>query len=1083
MTSLLSRRLCLLTVCAVLPAAAGAQQAVVPSGAPADYSQEPYVVTSSLMKVTFQNDGTGTHELTLAVHVQSDAGVQKWGLLVLPYDSGEQSIEVAYIRVKKSDGRIVLTPEDNFQDIDSDITRVAPLYSDRREKHIAVKSLAIGDTLEYQARWKTTKPLVQGQFWYEYDFAREFIAPDQRLEVSVPADRTVVVKGPVAPQSVTVDSGIRTYTWKQANLKDAPAKKLTADAIDAARGRLREPDVILSSYQRWQDIGKWYWSLQKERVEPSADVRAKAEDLTKGLTDPTAKIEAIYTFVSQKYRYIGIDFGIGRYRPHAADDILSNNFGDCKDKHTLLASLLQAAGITAYPALIGTHRMVDLEAPTPAQFDHVITYVPQGKDGMWLDSTSELAPMGFLTLPLRGKQALVVDESGGRFIGTPEETPRQGVEHFKLDGTLKADGALDAQVEISDHNDDAELVLRLAFRRAGEPQWQNLVQRLSQAMGLVGTVSKVEASSAEALHEPFRLSYDYHRDNFPDWGNHRINMPTIPFVLPSGQDQDLDSNGRIYLGPSGRIDSESTIQIPPGYVALLPPTVDLVRDYAEYHSIYASAAQSLTVHRSLTVKMREVPPNEQADYARFVQSMRNDVGTYILTHPVGAGGSPNSLLPGNPVRDLLASLPASQNSEASQLETDGTLAANRGDIYAALKSLAAAVKADQSFTRAWMRLAVLQAETHQVDECISSYHKAIRSAPAQPMPYKALAAYLAGLRRTNDAIEVWQQWLKVDPTDADTFRMIGVAYMKERHYKEAVAPFEQAANLRPTEAAPAARLAEAYLCAGELQKGQAEVAVARKLGPPEITLNDISFGLAEAKQDLGDALAYAQEAVRIEESASSQVHLTTMTDTDLKNDAKLAFFWDTLGWVELQIGHREEAENYLRAAWLDSQYGVIGDHLAQAYDEQKKKDQAIETYRLALKALEGRVSFDRQAEIGRRLQELAPGKGSPIAPGELSLVDRLTQMRTIKIPKPVNTRSTAEFFVAIDPGPKVAEVRFVDGAEDLQPADGALREAAYPLEFPRGSAARIVRRGLLDCRDASGCSFLLLPIDAVTSVK
>ncbi len=1079
----MSLRVCLLTVCAVLPAVAGTQQAAVPSGAPADYSQESYVVLSSLMKVSFQNDGTGTHELTLSVRVQSAAGVQKWGLLILPYDSGEQSIEVAYVRVKKSDGRIVLTPEDNFQDIDSDITRAAPLYSDRREKHIAVKSLAIGDTLEYQARWKTTKPLVQGQFWYEYDFAREFIAPDQRLEVSVPADRTVVVKGPVAPQSVTEDSGMRTYTWKQANLKDAPARKLTADAIDAAWGRLRESDVILSSYQSWQDIGKWYWGLQKERVEPSADVRAKAEDLTKGLTDPTAKIEAIYTFVSQKYRYIGIDFGIGRYRPHAADDILSNNFGDCKDKHTLLASLLQAAGITAYPALISTHRMVDLDAPTPAQFDHVITYVPQGKDGMWLDSTSELAPMGFLTLPLRGKQALVVDESGGRFVGTPEDTPQQGAEHFKLDGTLKDDGALDAQVEISDHNDDAELVLRLAFRRAGEPEWQNLVQRLSQAMGLVGTVSKVEASSAEALHEPFRLSYNYHRDNFPDWGNHRINMPTIPIVLPSGQDQDLDSNGRIYLGPSGRIDSESTIQIPPGYVALLPPTVELVRDYAEYHSIYASTTQSLTVHRSLTVKMREVPPNEQADYARFVQSMRNDVGAYVLTHPVGAPGSPNSLLSGNPVRDLLASLPASQNSEASQFETDGMQAANRGDTHAAMKSLTAAVKADPSFTRAWMRLAVLQAETRQVGDCIFSYHKAIGSAPTQPMPYKALAAYLAGLGRTNDAIEVLQQWLKVDPTDADTFRMIGVAYMKERHYKEAIAPFEEAANLRPTEAAPAARLAEAYLRAGELEKGHAEVAVARKLGPPETILNDISFGLAEAKEDLGDALAYAQEAVKIEESASSQMHLATMTDADLKNESKLAFFWDTLGWVHLRMGHREEAENYLRAAWLDSQYGVIGDHLAQAYDEERKKDQAIETYRLALKALEGRVPFDRQAEIGRRLQELAPGKGFPIAPGELSLVDRLTQMRTVKIPKPVNTRSSAEFFVAIDPGPKVAEVRFVDGAEDLRPADSALSEAAYPLEFPRGSAARIVRRGLLDCRDASGCSFLLLPIDAVTSVK
>jgi tetratricopeptide (TPR) repeat protein len=261
------------------------------------------------------------------------------------------------------------------------------------------------------------------------------------------------------------------------------------------------------------------------------------------------------------------------------------------------------------------------------------------------------------------------------------------------------------------------------------------------------------------------------------------------------------------------------------------------------------------------------------------------------------------------------------------------------------------------------------------------------------------------------------------------------------------------------------------------------VTVARKLGPPETVLNDISFGLAEAKEDLGDALAYAQEAVKIEESASSQRHLATMTDADLKNESKLAFFWDTLGWVELRMGHREEAEGYLRAAWLVSQYGVIADHLAQAYDEEKKKDQAIDTYRLALKAFEGHVPLDRQEEIAKRLQELAPGKLFPTRPGEMSLVDRLTEMRTVKVPKPVNTTSSAEFFVAIEPGPKVAEVRFVDGAEELRAADNALSEATYPVEFPSGSAARIVRRGLLDCHDAGDCSFVLLPIDAVTSAK
>ena len=646
------------------------------TGAPAiksDYSQEAYVVEKTATKVSFANDGTGTLEQTTSIRVQSDSGVQRWGLLSFPYRSAEQTIEIEYVRVVKADGRTVVTPEDNIQDLDSAITRAAPLYSDQREKHVAVKSLAIGDTVEFQVVWHITKPLAPGQFWYEYDFARDSIALDQRLEISVPASRAVLMKGPVAPQNVMENWGVRTYTWSRANLEDTPSKKITAQTIDRALGHLREPDVILSSYQSWQEVGRWYWDLQKDRVEPSADVRAKAAELTKDETDTLAKLKAIYTFVSQKYRYIGIDFGIGRYQPHSADDILSNNFGDCKDKHTLLAALLQAAGITAYPALISTRRNTDPDAPTPAQFDHVITYVPQGKDALWLDSTAELSPMRFLTVPLRGKQALVISgEYAARLITTPDELPLQGIEKFELNGTLGEDGSLDAKIEVSAHNDDSELLLRTAFRKTGEPQWQELVQGFSQRLGFAGTVSDVEAGSPEQTDQPFHFSYRYHRKDYPDWPNHRIAMPSFPYILPSAQDIDLDSNGRVLLGPKIETDSDATIQLPSGHTAELPATVDLVRDYAEYYAAYSYVAQSVSMHRRYVVKLHEVPAAELQDYAKFLQAVRNDTNRYvILRSTTAARTTPLPILPPRvSVRDDAASLPDSPNTEALGLESD-----------------------------------------------------------------------------------------------------------------------------------------------------------------------------------------------------------------------------------------------------------------------------------------------------------------------------------------------------------------------------------------------------------------------------
>jgi len=150
-------------------------------------------------------------------------------------------------------------------------------------------------------------------------------------------------------------------------------------------------------------VGRWYGGLQKEPLALTPAIRAKSAELTKGLKTEEEKIRAIYSFVSLKYHYIGLDFGIGRYHPHAADDVLDNGYGDCKDKHTLLAALLKAAGIEAWPALIHTQRKLDAEVPSPAQFNHVITVVPSGPQFIWLDTTPEVAPYGLLLQSLRNE--------------------------------------------------------------------------------------------------------------------------------------------------------------------------------------------------------------------------------------------------------------------------------------------------------------------------------------------------------------------------------------------------------------------------------------------------------------------------------------------------------------------------------------------------------------------------------------------------------------------------------------------------------------------------------------------------------
>ena len=68
---------------------------------------------------------------------------------------------------------------------------------------------------------------------------------------------------------------------------------------------------------------------------------------------------------ARSVHYVGVAFGVGRYQPHAASEVLTNQYGDCKDKHTLLASLLAAAGIKAYPVLVNSSHRIDPAVPSP----------------------------------------------------------------------------------------------------------------------------------------------------------------------------------------------------------------------------------------------------------------------------------------------------------------------------------------------------------------------------------------------------------------------------------------------------------------------------------------------------------------------------------------------------------------------------------------------------------------------------------------------------------------------------------------------------------------------------------------------
>jgi len=1038
-----------------------------------DYSKEAFVIEQDSTSLAFDKDGTGTHESTARIRIQSDAGVQRYGVLTFSYENSNESMDIAYVRVTKPDGTLIPSPADNVQDMAAEISRAAPFYTDLREKHVPVKGLSVGDVLEFQAHWRITKPLVPGKFWFAFNFSHDAIILQQQLKISVPHDQEVKWKSPDLKPVIAEESGRRLFTWTSSQLEHRSSEREKTEqetrTYQAVRGQLPPPDVQLSSFQNWEEVGRWYGSLQQERVKPTAEIRAKAAELTKNASDEEAKLRAIYSYVSTQFRYIGVAFGLGRYQPHSATEVLSNQYGDCKDKHTLLASLLDAAGIKAYPALINSARDIDTDVPSPGQFDHVISVVPRGNGFLWLDTTPEVSPFAYLITPLRNKPALVIFEGKpSGLMNTSADPPFNASQTFQIKAKLNDTGTLEGKVERTVQGDDSEVLLRSAFRRVPLPQWKDLIQAISYTSGFAGDVSDATAGSPEKTNEPFHFAYSYTRKDFPNWSERQINSPLPRIALPS---YELKPSHPVWLGAPEEAHFESQLEIPKGYTLKLPKAVHIKSDFANFDAVYAVKEGTLTADRHLVIKLREVPVSNYDDYEKFQQAVDNDYNSFAQL------SSGNSSASSSSYQDEIWLLPYSDNKDAANAYDDAKEQYRKNDTQAEIASLKRAVEIDPKFARAWLWLGEIYKFRRQSELALQAYRKGLDIDPTQPVNYKALASTLIGMKRYDDALPVLQGLIKLAPDDADGPNGLGTAFFALKRYKEAASAFELEVKLSPQPVAVSLQLGYAYLRTGEDDKALAayQAALAFDAGP--LTYNDIAYQLADANKKLPIALEYSQKAVREEEEVSQKIKLSELTVEDLGHSVSLASFWDTLGWVLFRMGDLDKAEKYLKAAWILSQNSSIGDHLGQVYEAHHKTELAVHMYQLALAASE---DASLMQETQSRLQHLGDTRQTLriVAAGG----QELSNLRTTKLGPGVSS-STAEFFILFGPGARVEDARFISGSESLRSASKILSSARFDLPFPDEVPTRLLRRGILGCSQYSGCSIVLMNPNDVHSVN
>ncbi len=522
------------------------------------------------------------------------------------------------------------------------------LYRDVRVKALQFPDAYPGRVVGYEYVQRNRPYVFEDDWWFQ-DQAPVRTA---RLILDIPSGWEFTAKwfnhAEMKPQTPASNE----YVWEVSNVPrievepQMPSWRTVAGWV-GLKYFPSDPTLRAKSTGSWTDIGLWYDALTKSRRDPSPEIQQKVAELTASATDPMQKIRAITEYMQRNIRYFGVEIGVGGYQPHFAAEIFTNQYGDCKDKATLLSAMLRTMGIDSYYVLVDTHRGFVYPSYPSIAFNHAIlairlpdnvndpslySVIDDPKLGRLLifDPTNQYVPLGYVPSYLQDTYGLVIAPDGGHLEKIPLLPPSTNrlLRIAKL--TLTPGGNLSGDVQElrwgGPAADDREQFLEIEPSKRARI-FENFLSEFLNSFQLTG------ASVGNLNDYDHTLTLDY-KFFASDYAKSAGNLLIVsPRVIGDKYTGDLDLftvDGKPRRYP---IDfEEATLQtdafdiaLPPGYVADgLPKPVQASCDYASYRSSTTVANGVLHYQRTFEIKNVIVPTAQLPEIRAFLQQIAAD---------------------------------------------------------------------------------------------------------------------------------------------------------------------------------------------------------------------------------------------------------------------------------------------------------------------------------------------------------------------------------------------------------------------------------------------------------------------------
>ncbi len=441
------------------------------------------------------------------------------------------------------------------------------------------------------------------------------------------------------------------------------------------------------------------------------------------------------------------------------------------------------------------------------------------------------------------------------------------------------------------------------------------------------------------------------------------------------------------------------------------------------------------------------------------------------------------------------------DAAAAKYVFNATTLLQRGDQDGALQQLDSAKAINPEELRLWSGYGYLHLAKGDKAMAATEFEKELALHPEVLEVYATLADLDDQLDRRADEEATLRKLIELEPRSAPAAARLVKMLREDGKAAEAVSTGKQATDKFALALAAEPRLnpragdglayelSKAYADAGMKKESLATLADLLKVTQSPGILNDGAFRLAEANTELPLAEKSARIAVAQGERNTQRMGLYTEAKLQKLVTDQVVAVWDTLGWVLFREGKLDDAEGYLKSAWLQRRTITVGEHLAEIEAARGDKNLALTVCDLSLATgtkpqevdakLTGEAKVSAEADAAETAKTAAEDTAKLKARSEelrrAGAVSKgpagLTAMLTSPVAPLRGVSGVGEFRVLLAFGTVVSATGISPKNTPgmLTPLTGT--KLGLPL-WPKGSGARLMMKAVVSCRPA-GCSMAL----------